>query len=272
MNMRVVLLTRTDRPSGAAVAAEILRSSHTLCAVIAEKRTRMLTRKKGLPQVVIRALRNQGAGFVFEKALEYLRIKFEYLLRACKCKHAGQPYCSIGELLLDHPVPYHEVADHNGSETVRILQGIKPDVVVLANTRIIRPDIIRIPARACINLHLGKLPEYRGTASAFWEIFNGEPYGGVTVHFVDEKLDNGDILLEDTVDILAGDTEKSLYAKKLQRGTVLVRNALDLLAGGTYARTRQDPSLARMYRFPTRGERASLKRVRSRDGRKEHDG
>lgn len=258
--MRVVMLTRTDRPSGAAVAAEILRSSHTLCAVIAEKRTSMLIRKEGLPAVILKTLRDKGFLFLAGKLFEFLWIKIQYVSRLCKMKHPGQPYHSIGELMLDHDVPYHEVCDHNGPECLRILRSIQPDVIVLTNTRIIGPDVIGIPSKGCINLHLGKLPEYRGAASAFWELYNGETKGGVTVHFIDEKLDSGDILIEESVDILRDDTEERLYRRKLQRGAVLMRNALDLIATGEFTRTPQDPSRARMYRFPDARQRAELAR------------
>lgn len=261
--MKIVLLTRTGRPSGAMVAAELLKGGHNTLAIVAEKRSSMLTKKEGLSAVVFKALKRQGAGFVASKVIEAAVIELNYIMRRMKIKRVMKNYMSVRELLLDHCVPYFQVDDHNSETTAEIIRGLCPDVIVLSNTRIIKPNIITLPKKGCLNLHMGKLPEYRGTASCFWELFNGEKRGGVTVHFVDEKLDSGDIALEEYLEISSGDTEKSLYKKKLRLGAEMVKRAVDLIETGSYERKKQDISKARMYHWPTKEERAELKNGRA---------
>ncbi|MFC2149796.1 methionyl-tRNA formyltransferase [Candidatus Auribacterota bacterium] len=257
--MNVILLTRTDRPSGALTALEIYNSSHNLLAVIAEERIKMLTRKESIPAVLYRSIMEQGIKFTISKITEQLRIRAHYLLRKHGLKKSGGTYLSINEFLLDHSVPYHTVENHNSPETVKIIGDLCPDIIVLCNTRVIKPDIINIPSKGCLNLHLGKLPEYRGMSSCFWEIYNGEERGGITVHFIDDKLDSGDIVLEEGIDINNNDTEHTLYNRKLPIGTKLITKALDLISEGGEKRITQDPNYAKMYHLPTKEEYRSLK-------------
>ena len=56
-----------------------------------------------------------------------------------------------------------------------------------------------MPRLGSINIHHGKLPEYRGSESIFWSLYQGEEFAGVTIHRVDQELDAGAILLEDSV-------------------------------------------------------------------------
>ncbi|HRZ87548.1 MAG TPA: formyl transferase, partial [bacterium] len=249
---------RTDRSSGAAVAFALLGSRHELCAIIAEKRDSMLTRKKSMAQVVADALRAQGAGFVISKAAEMLGIKLRRIFRRMGLVRQGPPYRSVGELLIDHAVNCFEVDDHNGREAIDIVERLKPDILVLANTRIIKGPLLAAAPRGCINLHLGKLPEYRGMASCFWEIYAGEKAGGVTVHRVDAGLDTGDIVARETVAITPEDDEDTLYEKKLRIGAQLICAALDLIESGGESPLRQDPGRARTYSLPSGAQRREL--------------
>jgi methionyl-tRNA formyltransferase len=73
------------------------------------------------------------------------------------------------------------------------LRSLDLDVLVIDGTYLLRESVFSVPRRVTLNLHCGKLPEYRGAPPAFWEVYNGEPAVGVTIHAVTSGLDAGPI-------------------------------------------------------------------------------
>ena len=101
------------------------------------------------------------------------------------------------------------VENFNGIESEKMLEGLRPDIIILAGTRIIKPNIIKIPSVGIINAHPGLLPKYRGVDVIPWAILNGdEP--GVTLHFVDKGVDTGRIIQKQKIQIFKGDTINKL--------------------------------------------------------------
>ena len=100
---------------------------------------------------------------------------------------------------------------------------------------ILRPNFLRLIPRGCVNVHPALLPYNRGAYPNVWSIVDGSP-AGVTIHFVDEGIDTGDIIAQAQVVIEPVDTGESLY-RKLERGAVALfpklgrGYALDRLSG-----------------------------------------
>jgi len=87
--------------------------------------------------------------------------------------------------------------------------------VLSGYNRILRSQVIGVPSKACINLHGGKLPEYRGCAPINWQIINGEKIGGCCIIFVDEGIDTGDIISQSYYEISDTDTSQDIVRKQL---------------------------------------------------------
>jgi peptidoglycan/xylan/chitin deacetylase (PgdA/CDA1 family)/folate-dependent phosphoribosylglycinamide formyltransferase PurN len=134
------------------------------------------------------------------------------------------------------------------------------DLGIVIGTRILRPSTFTVPRLGSINIHKGKVPEYRGQPPGFWELYHGEREAGVTVHQVVEKLDAGPILAEGVVEIGPHETPASLRWKLDQLGAVLLRDAVQGLAAGTLVGHPQSPGRGRVFTLPTRRERATLDR------------
>ena len=101
-------------------------------------------------------------------------------------------------LLRKHGIPTHFTKTYNNEEAEQIIRQAKPDIVLLYGTKIIKPNILAIPAIGTLNAHSALLPKYRGGASEFWILYNNEPqYAGVTIHWVEPGLDQGDIFLQE---------------------------------------------------------------------------
>lgn len=115
-----------------------------------------------------------------------------------------------------------------------------------------------------INCHGALLPRYRGLMPSFWTLANGEGEGGVTVHFVDEKLDNGPIVLQKRYRIRARDTLEEVMARSKDLAAEAIIEAVRLIESGGCALHPNDESQATRYSLPTRED---VRRFRARGHR-----
>ncbi|MCG7489651.1 hypothetical protein MHN79_09115 [Vibrio sp. Of14-4] len=94
------------------------------------------------------------------------------------------------------------------------LRGFNPDFLISVYYRyIIKPRVLEIVGYKAMNLHPSLLPAYRGTKSSVWAILNNEKKTGISFHYINEKIDDGNIILQDEIDISKHDTAYSLYNK-----------------------------------------------------------
>jgi len=103
-----------------------------------------------------------------------------------------------------------------------------------------------------INCHGGLLPRYRGLMPSFWMLANGEPEGGLTVHFVDGKLDNGPIVLQKRYRIHPRDTLEEVMARSKDLAAEAIIEAVRLIEAGHCALLPNDESQATRYSMPTK--------------------
>jgi len=129
--------------------------------------------------------------------------------------------------------------------TIEEIRAQTPDViVVIAYGQILPRDVLEIPKIACLNLHASLLPRWRGAAPIQAAIAVGDQRTGITVMYMDEGLDTGDILLQRPGDILPDDTGGALHDRLAQIAPEALLESLRLLAMGIAPRTPQDNTLA----------------------------
>ncbi|HEY1159767.1 MAG TPA: methionyl-tRNA formyltransferase [Terracidiphilus sp.] len=117
-------------------------------------------------------------------------------------------------------------------------------IVVVAYGRIIPSWMLALPRLGCINLHASLLPKYRGAAPIQWAIAKGDAFTGNTTMLLEEGLDTGPILLQQTVPIAPNQTAVDLFALLASAGAPLVGETLEGLADGTLHPQPQNHSLA----------------------------
>jgi len=107
--------------------------------------------------------------------------------------------------------------DHE-TEILRILENAKPDLICLAGyMRVLSPGFVARYRGRIVNIHPALLPKFPGLNAQKRALEAGERVSGCTVHFVDESVDGGPIILQRTVPVLAGDTEESLAERILEQ-------------------------------------------------------
>ena len=122
----------------------------------------------------------------------------------------------------------------NNAEFRQRLEDLAPEaIVVVAYGRIIPPWMLALPRFGCINLHGSLLPKYRGAAPIQWAVAMGDAYTGNTTMLLEEGLDTGPILLQQTVEIAADQTAVDLFDLLAHAGAPLVVETLEGLAAGT---------------------------------------
>jgi methionyl-tRNA formyltransferase len=124
-------------------------------------------------------------------------------------------------------------------------------IVSIACPQRLGPELLRLPSRGCINLHGALLPRYQGMLPSFWVLANGEATTGVTVHWMDEQIDRGDILVQQSLSIEPWDTVHSLVRRsKVLVGRQLLVSAIGLIERGQAPRTPMDHAKASYYSYP----------------------
>lgn len=133
----------------------------------------------------------------------------------------------------------------NTPEGVAALRSLRPDLmIVAAYGQILSKDVLSVPAVGTINVHASLLPKYRGAAPVAYAILGGETRTGVTIIKVTPGLDSGDMILQDSLDILPDDTTGTLEARLATLGARLAVEAVrKYQAGGPVPGLKQDPAL-----------------------------
>ncbi len=128
---------------------------------------------------------------------------------------------------------------------VNTIKEINPDVIVVAAYgKILPKDIIQLPRYGCINVHASLLPKYRGAAPINWAIINGEKETGITIMQMDEGMDTGAILMQETVAISSNNTAGTLSNKLSESGAGLLIEGLNAIENGEIKAIPQDNSKA----------------------------
>jgi peptidoglycan/xylan/chitin deacetylase (PgdA/CDA1 family)/folate-dependent phosphoribosylglycinamide formyltransferase PurN len=160
------------------------------------------------------------------------RVSAKYRPHVIRSLHRpGQMY-SISALETHPRIEIRKFDDVNGNKSKEALAELSVDLGIALGAPILRKEIFSIPRLATINLHKGRLPDYRGMPPAFWEMKNGEKKIGCTVHKIDERLDAGDILLETCVPVDDFSTVFGMQLKLHRIGVNLVCEAVRLLSEG----------------------------------------
>ena len=136
--------------------------------------------------------------------------------------------------------------------------NLKPDIIITcAYGQIIPRELLECPRLGCINVHASLLPKLRGGAPIHKAIIEGYKKTGITIMYMNTKMDEGDIITQEEIDILDNDTASSLHNKLSLLGRDLLLKTLPSIINGTNSRIKQDSSQA-TYAFNIKKEEERL--------------
>lgn len=123
-------------------------------------------------------------------------------------------------------------------------------IIVAGYPRLIPGHIIKHPSVGIINIHMSLLPAYRGRHPLNWAIINGEKHAGVTIHHLNEKFDEGNIICQERITIKPKDTIMEVHAKAVKKGRTLLKKTFGLIGSKQFRGFRQE--LRQASYFPPR--------------------
>lgn len=151
----------------------------------------------------------------------------------------------VKSLAIENGIPVYTPKTLRDEEFYKLLSEISPDLIaVVAYGKILPPEVIDFPKYGCINAHVSLLPKYRGAAPMQRAIMEGESETGVTIMYMDEGLDTGDIICAESFPITESDDFESIHDRSAEVGARLLSAAIDVIGEGRATRTKQDSSLA----------------------------
>jgi methionyl-tRNA formyltransferase len=162
---------------------------------------------------------------------------------------------TLRQVLRRENVTVIELGDINSEESITKLKALEPDLIVsMGASQKFGPAVLEFPRFACLNVHSGELPRYRGMLTVFWQLYEGRDYTVPTVHIMDEKLDAGPIIKSTRCPL---DKHDSLYEATVKTKVCAARLLVDVLgmyASGEISTSVNDPAFAKRYAFPGRAE------------------
>jgi methionyl-tRNA formyltransferase len=152
---------------------------------------------------------------------------------------------SVADLARFHKIPVYTPKNPNTPQFIDRLKKLAPELIFsFYYRRLLSQEILAIPRRGGINLHGSLLPRYRGRAPINWVLVNGEKETGMTLHYMTEEADAGDIIAQKPVSITDDDTAYSLFNKMTMAGIELLKETFPLILEGKAPRIPQNHALA----------------------------
>ena len=163
---------------------------------------------------------------------------FENIVRTCREDEVvvmvhNKKKCGAAKRAVKLGIPHTQISSKDEDLIIQIMQAWKVDLIVLAGwMRIITPKLIDAFPNQIINLHPSMLPKYKGLHAIEQAMEAGDTMTGVSVHYVNEELDGGEIILQEEVPILPDDDLRSLTKAIQRREYYLLPRAIEHVKQG----------------------------------------
>lgn len=194
--------------------------------------------------------------YAFYGPVDFVRMGIRYvyykvMLRLSRLWPTSQFY-SIRQVCEHYRVPVLETKNINDADFLASIRPLDVDLIVsVAAPQIFRDALLAVPKLGCINIHNAKLPKYRGMLPNFWQMYHGEKAVGTTVHRINAKLDDGEILLQRESPIEPGEALESLIRRTKRFGARVMIEAIQAIRDGSIQPLPNNSDEATYFSFPT---------------------
>lgn len=152
-------------------------------------------------------------------------------------------FTPVKEFALKNNLQVYNPINLRDESFVALLKELTPDLFVVVAFRILPKEVYTIPKYGSFNLHGSLLPKYRGAAPIQWALINGENETGVTTFFLEEKVDTGNIILQEKIIINKEDDFGSLHNKMMMIGSDVVMKTIEQIDSNSITLIRQNDNL-----------------------------
>ena len=148
-------------------------------------------------------------------------------------------FSPVKNFAITNNIKYLQPKNLKDQSFINKIISINPDIIVVVAFRMIPKSIWKIPKYGTINLHASLLPNYRGSAPINWVIINNENFTGVTTFFIDDKIDTGDILLQEKIKVDKKINAGELHDKLKVIGAITVKKTISEILNNTLIKKKQ---------------------------------
>lgn len=220
----------------------------------------MVLKGKGRRASADRILPQLSRRFIAGKLSEYLALALITALP--KVLGRGAVFRRLRASCRALGLPFHRSGNVMESETLDFVRSQEPDVIVSLCHQILKEPLISMAPLGIVNVHPGVLPDFRGIQPYFWELSEGAPQGGATLHLIeDEGIDTGGVLGETRFDLEPGMSVQLNYFLTIKSAATLLPNCLEALAKAQLTPRTQDANQGAYFRWP---DSEAFDRLRSR--------
>ena len=149
-------------------------------------------------------------------------------------------FSPVKKFAINNNIKYLQPKNLKEQSLIDKITSINPDIIVVVAFRMIPKSIWQIPKYGTINLHASLLPNYRGSAPINWVIINNENFTGVTTFFIDDKIDTGDILLQEKIKVDKKINAGELHDKLKVIGARTVKKTIEEILNNSLKQKKQE--------------------------------
>lgn len=232
-----IVLALSPYPSAKYVASRLSKSKNVVGIIFEKNRTPR--------EVLIRMFKRAKKRGVIRLLDEVLFRVLDWATRKGKKSILNSDISNI------ESIPKIFVKSVNDSESIKFTKDLKADILLVYGTGILKKEIINVTVHGVLNIHPGITPEYRGLEPTFWAMTNQDfDKIGVTIHYIDEGIDTGRILSQETVKVEKNDSYHTLFEKSIEKGVDMLLNVISDMENGKIKTTDKVGSVSKVYSRP----------------------
>ncbi len=218
-----------------------------------------LGKNKSKIEYLLSLLLIMGLFSFFKKVLKTLSYNFSKILDKLNLYKSN----SLENFVVDQNINLFKLKNPNSKDFISYLKKEKVDLIINQSMTILKKDILSIPKIGIINRHNALVPKNRGRLSPFWVKYKNEKETGVTIHFLNEKIDEGDIIVQKKFTLKSSYNFNSIVEKNYELAQIAMQEAIDLLKKyGKKVKTIRNNKLNGSYNSTPRLKEAFLYRIK----------
>lgn len=235
--MKIVILTSLN-PHSIYVVNRIVKEKNVVGRVVEKRNLLKIDRRDN--RAKWNNIRKKYGLFKTIDRYLYLKYYRKYIRKKEEKKKISILFPNGESISYNDKVPTIEVGNINEDKALQCISEMDPDLICVCGTSVIKPHIFNLAKYGAINIHVGITPEYRSAKPIEWVLYNRDfDNVGVTLHFVDQGVDTGDIIFQEKVPINRGDNVGSIYARCKITGCDLMLKAILEIERGSVKRWRK---------------------------------
>jgi methionyl-tRNA formyltransferase len=192
---------------------------------------------------------------------QFTKVASLYVIRKFVSIISSKEY-SVPKVARTNSVKLMKTNSLKSENILRELKMLSLDVIIsVGSSRIFGKSILSIPRLGCLNVHAGMLPRNRGINPSFWVLLNQEKISAVTVHYVNEEIDDGEIIQQDVFEIQGITRLHDIYLKVVEIAPKTIIKSLIAIRDESVRTTKNERSISTYHSFPTKQDGQKFRRL-----------